>query len=328
MAERGAEDHPEERDLADLCSRPPLVLESAGLAVITTDLDGIVRYWNQAAVQMYGWTREEAVGASIMDLTVPDMSQGLAGEIMAALRRGVPWSGAFTARRKDGSTLPAMVTDSGIHTPDGRLVGVVGISFDLGYAVAPLLERSSDATMILTRDKRVCFVTSAGARLFGWAAEQVLGRTVWDLVHPDDRAAAVAHHQQVTAGGVDAGPLECRLRRGDGTWCWVEVVMSDLLEDPALRGVVCNLRDVTERRRDRERLLELTRQLQTALSTRVVIEQAKGMVAQAHGVGVDRAFEMIRRHARAHNARLHDVADAVVNLGLRIPEAGKPPQPL
>jgi GAF domain-containing protein len=56
----------------------------------------------------------------------------------------------------------------------------------------------------------------------------------------------------------------------------------------------------------------LTEQLQGALNSRIVIEQAKGAVAQAHGVSVDEAFGLIRGFARRHNRRLSEVAQAVV----------------
>ena len=77
------------------------------------------------------------------------------------------------------------------------------------------------------------------------------------------------------------------------------------------------LRDVTQRHEDRDRLAELAAQLQTALTTRVVIEQAKGFVAASRGIGVDEAFQVLRKHARDRNIRLQDVAAAVVILGLR-----------
>ena len=96
----------------------------------------------------------------------------------------------------------------------------------------------------------------------------------------------------------------------------MEIVVSDLLDDPAVRGRICNIRDVTERRRAEERLAELNDQLETALTSRVVIEQAKGMLAERRGTSVEEAFQVLRRHARDHNASLQDVAAAVVTLGL------------
>jgi GAF domain-containing protein len=67
-----------------------------------------------------------------------------------------------------------------------------------------------------------------------------------------------------------------------------------------------------------ERSERIREQLQQALESRVVIEQARGMIARDHNISIDQAFEMLRAHARNRNANLHDVANAVVHLGLRL----------
>lgn len=56
----------------------------------------------------------------------------------------------------------------------------------------------------------------------------------------------------------------------------------------------------------------LTEQLQGALNSRIVIEQAKGALARIHGVDVDRAFDLLRGYARNHNRKLVDLAQAVL----------------
>jgi GAF domain-containing protein len=58
-------------------------------------------------------------------------------------------------------------------------------------------------------------------------------------------------------------------------------------------------------------------QLQIALETRVVITQAKAIIAAERHISVDRAFELLRSYARSHNVALRSTADAVVRLGLR-----------
>lgn len=68
-------------------------------------------------------------------------------------------------------------------------------------------------------------------------------------------------------------------------------------------------------RLDRQR--RINEQLQEALDSRVVIEQAKGILAGERCITVEAAFEVLRRHARSRNATLRTVAEAVVNLGLR-----------
>lgn len=63
---------------------------------------------------------------------------------------------------------------------------------------------------------------------------------------------------------------------------------------------------------------QLAEQLQGALDSRTVIEQAKGVIAARSDITVDEAFERIRRHARTHHVTVRAVSDAIVNLGLRI----------
>jgi hypothetical protein len=60
-------------------------------------------------------------------------------------------------------------------------------------------------------------------------------------------------------------------------------------------------------------LLERTIQLQTALDTRIVIEQAKGVLRERFGLSVDEAFELLRRAARGSGTKIHTMADQIVS---------------
>src|SRR3954471_9384030 len=78
------------------------------------------------AEQLYGWTAAEILGQSASALVPPEMlEQGQ--EIIARLRRGERWSGEFVVRRRDGSTFPALVTDSPLRDHLGNLVGIAGV---------------------------------------------------------------------------------------------------------------------------------------------------------------------------------------------------------
>ena len=290
------------------------LLSFMGHAVIATDLGGRIVRWNPAAERLYGWTAEEILGGNIADVTVSEAGQEHGDDIMRSLREGRSWSGGFTVVRQDGSIFSALVTDVGVRTADGRLAGIVGVSTDLGHALRPLLARSSDAVLVMSRSGTVSYASPAFTRLFDWPEESVLGMRLRDLVHSDDRQVVM---QPPSREQRDEPPaLECRLRCSDDSWRWVEMVVSDLLDDPTVRGRICNIRDVTERRSAQDRLAELNAQLETALTSRVVIEQAKGMLAERRGISLEEAFQALRKHARDHNASLHEVATAVVTLGL------------
>jgi GAF domain-containing protein len=70
----------------------------------------------------------------------------------------------------------------------------------------------------------------------------------------------------------------------------------------------------------------VNQQLQHALNSRIVIEQAKGMVAQRQGLNMEQAFSALRAHARNHNLRLVDVAEALISGTLAPPELDQLPR--
>jgi GAF domain-containing protein len=75
--------------------------------------------------------------------------------------------------------------------------------------------------------------------------------------------------------------------------------------------------------RTTRRSAELAEQLQHALNSRVVIEQAKGMIAERRHLPMNAAFETLRHHARSHNVKLYDVAAQVVAGRLDPPASGQ-----
>ena len=284
-------------------------LDAIGQAVITTDVMGVVLYWNPAAERLYGWSAQEAIGTNIADLTVAAPERATAEEIMAALRAGVSWSGGFRVRRKDGSTFPALVTDAGVYV-DGELVGIIGVSTNAGSALRPLLERSTDAALVLRADGVVTYASPAVHELFGWDDAEVVGQEAVPLIHPEDRERLAAFLEQVLARPGAHPPLELRVQH-DGDWVWAEAALTNLLDDPYVRGVVCNLR-LAVRRAAQEGAEERARQLQGALDTRIVIEQAKGVLVGRHGLTLDEAFEWLRRYARRGQLPVREVCRRVV----------------
>jgi PAS domain S-box-containing protein len=102
--------------------------------------------------------------------------------------------------------------------------------------------------------------------LFGWDDATVIGTSIVPLVHAEDRAALAEFLSQVTQRPGAYAPLELRVRRSDATWVWVEAALTNMLDDPVVRGVVCNLH-LSITRLARERAEERVAQLQEALDS-------------------------------------------------------------
>jgi AmiR/NasT family two-component response regulator len=98
-------------------------------------------------------------------------------------------------------------------------------------------------------------------------------------------------------------------RANEHAWTEHEVATARVFTDIATAYVLQASQHARE-----QRTIE---QLQHALNSRVIIEQAKGVLAAERKISVDHAFALLRKHANDRNVTLRAVADAVVNLGLR-----------
>jgi AmiR/NasT family two-component response regulator len=83
-------------------------------------------------------------------------------------------------------------------------------------------------------------------------------------------------------------------------------------EDALVRQLSVAPDDVEVLREHVARLANRVNQLQTALDSRIVIEQAKGLLAERLGLGIDDAFELLRRTARSRRVRLHNLATDLI----------------
>ncbi|WP_412061515.1 PAS domain S-box protein [Rubrivirga sp. IMCC45206] len=122
-----------------------------------------------------------------------------------------------------------------------------------------LVQRSTDVVVVADREDRFTYVSPAVASLLGRAPDALLGTDLTALVHDDDRETAQAFLTDAQAG-TSAANVEFRLRHAEGHLVFVEGAATALYDDPAVEGLVLNLRDVTERKRAQAVLVQAKRQ--------------------------------------------------------------------
>ncbi|MES2567099.1 MAG: PAS domain S-box protein [Bacteroidota bacterium] len=237
------------------------LLNTIGQAAISTDLDGVVNYWNKAAENIYGWTAQEAIGQSIMNVTPSYESKEQAVEIMNDLKKGYSWTGEFKGQRKDGTIFPAFITNSPIYDNKNILTGIIGISSDItekkkadeeNRFKVSLLNTIGQAAIATDLDGVVNYWNKAAEKIYGWTSEEAIGKKIVNLTpsyaYGGQSLEIVDNHK---IGSVWSG--EVRVQRKDGTNFPALVTDSPIYDEKnKLRGMISISSDITEKKKLQE----------------------------------------------------------------------------
>src|SRR5918995_791922 len=241
------------------------LLDAVGQAIIATDPQGRIIYWNRAAVELYGWSKKEVMGRPIVEVTPSEQMLERAEEIMSELRAGRSWSGEFVVQRKDGSTFPAMVTDTPLHDEQGNLAGIIGVSTDITeIKQMEELRRSEERFRLLAENAQDLiyryhlkptpafeYVSPSATAMIGYTPEEHYAdpELHFKIVHPDDRyliEEALRSPESL---------ITIRWLRKDGGGIWIEQRSKAIYDGGgelvAIEGIA---RDITERKRVEEAL--------------------------------------------------------------------------
>ena len=131
-----------------------------------------------------------------------------------------------------------------------------------------LVENGSDGIALGDREGNVIYSSPAITRILGYSVEEFAGTNFLSQVHPDDVMEARERFAAVLANRFrPTYQRDLRYRHCDGTWRYLEVLRVNRLDDPAVRGIVANFRDVTERHEALEAADQLRRRYELILNS-------------------------------------------------------------
>jgi diguanylate cyclase (GGDEF)-like protein/PAS domain S-box-containing protein len=146
-----------------------------------------------------------------------------------------------------------------------------------------LVQSSSDLVFAVDVNGTVTYASPSCIKVLGYEPDELLGAETGTLVHPDD----IEELRATLRGTLDApgGSVEfaMRVRHQNGTWRWIEGLATNLLDDPAVAGMVINARDVTERRARLERqtaISDLGREVLRATTLDSSVKSAVSVLSQ------------------------------------------------
>ncbi len=234
---------------------------SDGICIIQ---NGRIRFINHRLAEMAGYAPEELDGALFLDHIRPDDRQMVADRYRRRLA-GEELPSTYTIRinRRDGTAM-AVELNAAVMSYGGAPADIVLVRDVTERRQAEerlrqseerfrlLFEQSPDAIGV-HQDGRVVMVNPECVHLLGYeSADELVGRPMMDLVHPDDRQVVARRVQQALDEGRLAAPADERFLKKDGSFVWVEVASAPYVWQgrPALQARV---RDITARRQAQQR---------------------------------------------------------------------------
>ncbi len=129
-----------------------------------------------------------------------------------------------------------------------------------------LLRNSSDIQVIIDENGIEQFVSDSVEAITGYSPHEFIGKSGFEFVHPDDVGILRESLKMVQKDKAGFVRTEYRHRKKDGSWLNLEAVGTNLLDDPSIKGIVINVRDVTRERQAEKAMIESQSRLQSTFS--------------------------------------------------------------
>ena len=271
--------------------------------VVVADGDGTIRHVSESLERLVGTRIEQHTGLMASEIFDPvDLPAITRARDAAIASPGLPVT--VDARMPDGTGVPRWLELTLTNLlDDPNVAGLVINARDVTDRVVAeaaqsaserryrtLVQNASDIVLIVDLGGSITYASPAVSRILGYPPGALHG-VHHELLHPDDVRGTAAVISTIADAANASTRFGARFRHADGSWLHLEVVVTNLLDEPHIGGFVFNARDVTDRVHFEEQLVRLSvHDHLTDLPNRVLLrdrlEQALGRAAPRSGVAV------------------------------------------
>lgn len=245
------------------------VLEHISQCVITTDLNGIVTYWNSGSERIFGYDRQEMINKSLSKIYPFVAEEQFHGDL-EKLRSGEEVRGQWKSITKYGEIIWIDVHAKPLFDNQGNSKAIIASAHDIGTlkAVEKELEESKaqaqaivETTIdgIITIDKKgqIMSFNHSASRIFGYSEEEVIGTNIKNLVAQPHGKDPINHLEQYPSRKVVGYRRELSGKRKGGAVFPVELSVSEVdWKDSQIYTVVVN--DISNRRQLEKEILRIS----------------------------------------------------------------------
>ncbi len=246
------------------------IFDGAAIGVVLIDEYGHMLKINPALERILGYTLEELRGMVFTDYMHPDdatVDVGLFREMVRGKHDHYQVEKRYI--RKDGQMVWGCVTLSAVRGLGGKLQFAIGMVEDITESklalenlrkseehFRALTENALEAIAIIGKDGTIIYGNPGSHPPRGYRPEEVIDTNGISAVHPEDTPKVMKVFDELMQNPGNTVSMQVRVRHKDGSWHIVEAIARNLLEERAVKGIVVNYHDVTEREQAHEELLK------------------------------------------------------------------------
>jgi diguanylate cyclase (GGDEF)-like protein/PAS domain S-box-containing protein len=166
------------------------------------------------------------------------------------------------------------------HAENGDIIGVCLNSIDVTEKkhaeealqnserrLQALIENGLDYISLLDAEGNLLWESPSSTNILDYRLNEFLGKSIFEIMHPDDLEWISPQFAEVAGVPGDRRSGIFRLRRSDGSWRWIEAVVTNFLHDPAVEALVINYRDITERKHAADALHQSEQRFRTLVNS-------------------------------------------------------------
>jgi len=232
-------------------------------------LDGVLIEVNDAFLTLTGYTKLELIAnKKYQDITPIEYHEYESQKVQHILMTGEAQEYEKEYIRKDGSRVPILLTAFLVKDNNGNSVGIGAIIKDITERkrvettlreseerYRTLIENTYDLIVEVSADSRFLYANPKHKKILGYEPSELMNRSIFDFIHPDDRDAARSEFKRVLES-FSSGHFIYRYKHKDGDWLWLESSAKQFRTPIGKIQVFIASRDITERKKAEKALKE------------------------------------------------------------------------
>jgi len=266
-----------------------LVYEMAPLAYLNFDRQGRITGLNLAAARLLGADRRRDIKRPLVNFFSPRDAARLLGHVERSRSSRAAVTTRLELRKpvEQGSGVEMSTRPASAERPyRTQLVPlaagkpVAWLADDTSFRA--LVENSNEVICIGAPDGTVFYTTPSVRRVLGYDPASWYGRNAFEIMNPEHARLAREALRQLAAQPTGAVlRLATQVRHFDGSWKWVEAVLTNMIGQPEIGGIVCNYRDISDSKNAEEERERLLRQIERERAQLMVEYSLVGVLAGA-----------------------------------------------